>query len=202
MTYQQRVVDALAIVGGAMLLVAVVIALQPRLQSVLEYRLLQLVDVSRSVETADDFSAEQSRVTRWLGRQYRVGRQPMRALVAEAYALGEQWHMDPLVLLATAAVQSRFNPLADNGSGAVGVMLTPPLGGDAQWLPYGGNNARFDAVANFRVGALLLRDAWAVNPDLEAGLLRYTARMRDDPAAVTQRIMTLHQRLQRVAGRA
>jgi len=26
--------------------------------------------------------------------------------------------------------------------------------------------------------------------------------MRDDPAAVTQRIMTLHQRLQRVAGRA
>lgn len=201
MNWRHRAVDGLALLGGGMLLVLVVIALQPRLQSVLEYRLLQLVDVSRTVDTADDFSPEQSRVTRWLGRRYRVARQPMRALVAEAYALGEQWQIDPLVLLATAAVQSRFNPLADNGSGAVGVMLTPPLGGDVQWLPYGGNNARFDAVANFRVGALLLRDEWAIDPNLEVGLMRYTSRMRDDPAATTERIVALHQRLIRVAGR-
>jgi hypothetical protein len=102
MRWRRRAVDALALLGGGMLLVLVVIALQPRLQSVLEYRLLQLVDVSRTVDTADDFSPKQSRVTRWLGRRYRVARQPMRALVAEAYALGEhdclQSHSKNIVL--------------------------------------------------------------------------------------------------------
>ncbi|MEZ5703683.1 MAG: transglycosylase SLT domain-containing protein [Burkholderiaceae bacterium] len=41
-------------------------------------------------------------------------------LVAEAFDVGERVHLDPTLLLAVMAIESRFNPFAQSPVGAQG----------------------------------------------------------------------------------
>ncbi|HZN47080.1 MAG TPA: transglycosylase SLT domain-containing protein, partial [Ramlibacter sp.] len=64
---------------------------------------------------------QQAAVAYWLSKKYRVAPEPLSALVAEAYEIGERMKLDPLLLLAVMAVESSFNPFAQSPVGAQGL---------------------------------------------------------------------------------
>ena len=69
-----------------------------------------------------DLPKQQANVTFWLSRKYRVAPEPLGALVAEAFEIGEKAKLDPTLILAVMAIESRFNPFAQSPVGAQGLM--------------------------------------------------------------------------------
>ena len=69
-----------------------------------------------------DLPKEQAAVAYWLSKKYRVAPEPLSALVAEAYEVGQRTRLDPTLILAIMAVESSFNPFAQSAVGAQGLM--------------------------------------------------------------------------------
>jgi hypothetical protein len=67
-----------------------------------------------------DLPKQQANVTYWLSRKYRVAPEPLSVLVAEAFEVGEKAKLDPTLILAVMAIESRFNPFAQSPVGAQG----------------------------------------------------------------------------------
>ena len=65
---------------------------------------------------------EQARVAFWLSKKYSVAPEPLSVLVGEAYELGTKTKLDPTLILAIVAIESRFNPFAQSAVGAQGLM--------------------------------------------------------------------------------
>ena len=55
---------------------------------------------------------EQRAVAEFISKRYRVAQDPIAGFVASAYRAGAEWKVDPLLILAVMAVESRYNPVA------------------------------------------------------------------------------------------
>src|SRR5581483_2182594 len=61
-----------------------------------------------------------------VAKRYRVADDATRQFVAIAYREARRNHLDPLLVLAVIAVESRFDPRAESDSGAMGLMQVIP----------------------------------------------------------------------------
>lgn len=120
-----------------------------------------------------ELTQEQAAAAYWLSRKYRVAAEPMGALVAEAYALGEQRNLDPQLILAVAAIESRFNPIAQSHAGAQGLMQVMTRVHQDKYAHFGGTFAAFDPVSNLQVGSLILKDCIDRFGGVQRGLVCY-----------------------------
>lgn len=152
--------------------------------------------------TAADLSAlpeQQAKVTQWLSRKYRVAPEPLAALVTEAYAVGEKARLDPTLILAVMAVESRFNPFAQSPVGAQGLMQVLTKVHTDKYEDFGGHLAAFDPVSNLRVGAQVLQDAIRRAGSVEGGLRLYVGAVTTDGGWYIDRVLAEHARIQGVA---
>src|SRR3989442_10095845 len=69
---------------------------------------------------------EQRLVTEFIAKRYRVSEQAVGGFVATAYRAGDQYAVDPLLILAVMAVESRYNPGAENQVGPQGPDAVVP----------------------------------------------------------------------------
>src|SRR3954453_19291754 len=69
-----------------------------------------------------DLPKQQAAVAYWLSKKYRVAPEPLSALVAEAYEIGDHSKLAPTLILAVIAIESGFNPFAQSAVGAQGLM--------------------------------------------------------------------------------
>lgn len=141
----------------------------------------------------------QARVTHWLSRKYRVAPEPLGVLVSEAFVVGERMRLDPTLILAVMAIESRFNPFAQSPVGAQGLMQVMTRVHTDKYEPFGGQLAAFDPVTNLRVGAQVLRDTIRRAGSLEGGLRLYVGAVTTDGADYINKVMAEHLRLQSVA---
>lgn len=148
-------------------------------------------------------SDEQLVVSRWISRRYRVAADATHMLVSEAYKNAKKLQLDPLLILAVAAIESGFNPFAESAMGAQGLMQVMSKVHRDKFREHGGLHAALDPVANIKVGSAILKDYVRQGGSVEAGLKRYVgaAAFATDSGYGT-RVLAEYRRLQEVAGRS
>jgi hypothetical protein len=151
-----------------------------------------------------DLPKQQAAVAYWLSKKYRVAPEPLSALVAEAYEIGERTRIDPLLLLSVMAVESSFNPFAQSPVGAQGLMQVMTGIHSDKYESFGGRLAAFDPVTNLRVGAKVLQECIQRAGSVQAGLKFYVgAALHPDDGGYGDKVLAEHARLREVAtGRA
>ena len=142
---------------------------------------------------------EQAAVAYWLSKKYRVAAEPLAVLVSEAYELGERNQLDPTLILAIMAIESRFNPFAQSSVGAQGLMQVMTRVHDDKYEAFGGTHAAFDPVTNLRVGVQVLKECIQRAGSLEDGLRFYVggANLAED-TGYTARVLAEHDLLKLV----
>ena len=166
---------------------------------------IQLDAIDRATATnPKDLPKQQAAVAYWLSKKYRVAPEPVSALVAEAYEIGERAKLDPTLILAVMAIESGFNPFAQSPVGAQGLMQVMTGVHSDKYENFGGRLAAFDPVTNLRVGVKVLQECIQRAGSLPAGLKFYVgAANMDDDGGYAAKVMAEHARLKLVAaGRA
>ena len=147
-----------------------------------------------------DLSRQQAAVAHWLARRYSVAPEPVSRLVQEAWAVGNRAKVEPTLILAIMAIESRFNPFAQSSVGAQGLMQVMTRVHDAKYEAFGGTLAAFDPVTNVRVGVQVLKECIQRAGSLEEGLRYYVggANLAED-TGYAARVMAEHDLLKAVA---
>ena len=147
---------------------------------------LDIVDLSEpdaiARATAADpreLSRSQAAVAGWLSRRYRVAPEPVSRLVQEAWRVGELTNLDPTLILAVMAVESRYNPVAESSMGARGLMQVIPKYHLEKLLDHGGEPALLEPAVNIVVGAQILREYQRRFRDTETALQMYAGALDD-----------------------
>lgn len=147
-----------------------------------------------------DLPKQQAAVAYWLSKKYRVAPEPLSALVAEAYEIGEKTRLDPTLILAIMAVESSFNPFAQSPVGAQGLMQVMTGIHSDKYENFGGKLAAFDPVTNLRVGVKVLQECIQRAGSVEAGLKFYVgAALLPEDGGYADKVLAEHARLRDVA---
>ncbi|WP_322015510.1 lytic transglycosylase domain-containing protein [Paraburkholderia sp. J12] len=142
---------------------------------------------------------EQALVATYLSRRYRVAQEPVAELVKAAFDTGREVGLDPLLLLAVMAIESGFNPYAESGVGAQGLMQVMSKVHSDKFQYFGGQSAALDPLANIKVGALVLKDCIARGGSLPGGLRLYVGSTTQDDGGYGAKVMAERSRLRDVA---
>ncbi len=125
---------------------------------------------------------EQRLVTEFIVKRYRVSEQAVAGFVSTAYRAGDQYAVDPLLILAVMAVESRYNPVAESQVGAKGLMQVMPKFHLDKLSDHGGEHAVLEPEVNIVVGARILREYLRRFGDTEAALQMYAGAF-DEPTS-------------------
>ncbi len=137
-------------------------------------------------------------LTGFLSRRYQVAEEATRRLVSAAFRAGRELQLDPLLILAVMAVESRFNPIAESVAGAKGLMQIIPRYHLDKLEPRGGEQAVLQPEINIRVGAEILREYFERTGDLTEALKLYNGSTGDEMNRYPARVLSEKQRLQRI----
>ena len=144
-------------------------------------QLVTLADTPVKLPAAEGPNAGKYRaVGDYLARRYRVSSEMTANVVAKAHAVGAELKLDPLLILAVIAVESRFNPLAESVMGAKGLMQVIPRYHSDKFDPLGGEKVAFDPHANIVVGAKILKEYLRRTGDIADALQLYVGATSDD----------------------
>jgi Transglycosylase SLT domain len=210
--------NSMAVLGLTMAVVLAVFMTQPDLRNNAEEKLLgwlqqRQADEMTQMGIATDPTAiervtasnpnslpkAQAQVADWLSRKYSVAQEPLSALVAEAYGVGKKVSIDPTLILAVMAIESRFNPFAASPVGAHGLMQVMTRVHTEKYQGFGGTLAAFDPVTNLRVGVQVLHDTIRRAGSIEGGLKLYVGAVNNDGNDYVDKVLSEHDRLKRVA---
>lgn len=122
-------------------------------------------------------------------------------MVRAAFREGRRNDVDPLLILAVIAVESRFNPIAESEQGAVGLMQIIPrfhmdkveVAGAPSFLP---------PRANIAIGTRILKDSIRRGGGEAAGLQLYNGSFDDESRAYANRVQAERRRLEGALPRA
>ncbi len=142
---------------------------------------------------------EQALVATYISRRYRVAQEPVGELVKAAFDTGREVGLDPLLLLAVMAIESGFNPYAESGVGAQGLMQVMSKVHSDKFQYFGGQSAALDPLANIKVGALVLKDCIARGGSLPGGLRLYNGSTSQDDGGYGAKVMAERGRLRDAA---
>jgi hypothetical protein len=150
---------------------------------------------TRDPETLD---ATQRALVEHLSRRFYIASAATERMVAAAYRAASEVGLDPLLVLAVIAIESRFNPIAESVMGAKGLMQIIPKYHLAKLRAAGGEDAVLDPEANIAVGARILQEYVYRTGTLEAGLQFYNGALRDNSAQYAQKVFAERLRLEQV----
>jgi soluble lytic murein transglycosylase-like protein len=139
-------------------------------------------------------------VAEHLARKYRVSSMAMEPLVGAAQEAGNRVGLDPLLILAVMAVESRFNPFAESVVGAQGLMQVIPKFHQDK-IGEAGDEALLDPVKNIEVGALVLKESIRRMGGLETGLQQYAGALSDSSSGYTNKVLAIKRELEQAMRR-
>lgn len=150
----------------------------------------------------DDLDSPRHRViANYLSRRYKVAYDATEGLVEEAFDVGQQVGLDPLLILAVMAIESRFNPIAESIMGAKGLMQVIPKLHRDKLDQHGGEDAVFNPATNILVGARILKEYIRRTGSLEAGLQLYAGALSDTTSQYAEKVIAEKERLRQTLQR-
>jgi soluble lytic murein transglycosylase-like protein len=137
-------------------------------------------------------------LTAHLSKRFFIAPGATERMVAAAHRAAGEVGLDPLLVLAVIAIESRFNPIAESVMGAKGLMQIIPKYHLDKLRAAGGEDMVFDPESNIHVGTRILQEYVYRTGTLEAGLQFYNGAWRDNSAAYAHKVMAERDRLEQV----
>ena len=136
-----------------------------------------------------------------VSKRYRVSYDATRPLVGAAFQEGARIGVDPLLIVAVIAVESRFNPIAQSATGAMGLMQIIPRY-HVNKLEATAGQSVLDPPRNIELGARVLKEYIKRGGTEVAGLQLYNGASDDETNAYAERVLGEKQRLKDAIRRA
>jgi soluble lytic murein transglycosylase-like protein len=136
-----------------------------------------------------------------VAKKYRVSYEATRSMIDLAYREAGQNGLDPMLVVAVMAVESRFNPIAQSESGAMGLMQVIPRFHPDKFAD-DGKKSIFDPHVNIELGAKVLKEYIRRGGTEVAGLQLYNGASNDPTYAYADKVMAEKQRLHEALRRA
>ena len=145
---------------------------------------------------------ERRTVTEFIARRYRVSEVAVAGFVETAYRAGARHSLDPLLILAVMAVESRYNPVAKSGMGAKGLMQVIPRFHLEKLADHGGELSLLEPEVNILVGAQILREYLDRFRDTETALQMYAGALDEPTAQYSAKVFAEKARLEALRQKA
>lgn len=144
---------------------------------------------------------EQRAVADFIAKRYRVSDQAVAGFVATAYRAGRRFAVDPLLILAVMAIESRYNPVAESNVGAMGLMQVLPKFHQDKLSEHGGERALLDPAVNIEIGTQILREYLSRFGETETALQVYAGAIDEPTSQYATKVLAERLRLQQVQDR-
>lgn len=141
-------------------------------------------------------------LAKYIARSYRIANDAADELVTVALESAKMVGLDPIIVLAVMAIESRFNPIAESHMGAKGLMQVIPQMHLDKLVHHGGGEAVLDPWVNIHVGTQILQEYIQRAGSIEAGLQLYNGAASDTTNQYAQKVLAERQRLEQVLPRA
>ena len=145
---------------------------------------------------------EQRALAEFIAKRYRIAHTAAANFVSIAYRAGEEHSVDPLLILAVMAVESRFNPVAESVVGAKGLMQVIPKFHLDKLVDFGGEQAVLEPEVNITVGTQILREYTRRFGDPEFALQMYAGAVDEVGSQYAAKVMAEKARLEPVRQKA
>lgn len=164
-----------------------------------EQQNVQIIPVTETLNKPD-IASEQKRVAIWLAKRYRIAGSGSKLLVESAYRSAEKAHIDPLLVLAVMAIESRMNPYSASAVRAKNLIPFITKIKHKEIAEQGNFQSAAQPMVTIEVGAHILKEYLQRGGSIEAGLKLYVsaAKIRSD-RGYSARVMAEYQRLQLVS---
>lgn len=116
---------------------------------------------------------QKQRVASWISKRYRIAGKASNLFVTTAYKTAFDIGLDPHLILAVMAIESRFNPYAESSVGAQGLMQVMAKVHADKFEDHGGIQYALDPVVNIKVGARILKEYVKQKGTVELALKSY-----------------------------
>jgi len=133
---------------------------------------------------------------RYIARKYRVAYDATGVVVHTAFVMADKYQLDPLLILAVIAIESRYNPFAESGVGAQGLMQVMPQVHKDKLETFGdGEGLALDPIVNMHVGSQILRDCVRRRGSLLGGLACYVGATGPSDGGYGAKVLAERRRL-------
>lgn len=134
-------------------------------------------------------------------QRYRVAPEALLPVFEAAQAAARARHLDPLLIIAVIAIESRFNPFSQSAMGAQGLMQIIPRYHQEKLQAATTGRSFLDPVGNVHVGARILQEAIQRNGGLIEGLQFYAGALDDPEQGYANKVLAEKLRLEQAARR-
>lgn len=137
----------------------------------------------------------------YIARKYNVAHLAVGALIDIAYQMAAKRQLDPLLILAVIAIESSYNPFAESGVGAQGLMQVMTKVHQEKFAPFmEGTLAVFSPDANIQVGTQILSDCLQRRGSLEGALACYVGATGPGDGGYGKRVFAERSRISLASG--
>lgn len=132
----------------------------------------------------------------YIARKYRVAKAVTDRIVESAIVVGAELDINPVLILAVMSVESRFNPYAESGAGAQGLMQIMTRVHTDKFEKFGeGPEDAFHPEVNIRIGGQILYDCIRRRGSVTNGLKCYVGATTPDDGGYSKKVLSEMRRM-------
>jgi len=145
--------------------------------------------------------AQERALRSYIARKYRVASSVVGAVISAAFVVAREMDLDPQLILAVIAIESRYNPYAESHVGAQGLMQVLTRVHSDKFTEFDdGIVAALHPIANMRVGSRILRDCIDRRGSIEKGLACYVGATGPNDGGYGARVLAERRRMALASG--
>src|SRR5690625_2321807 len=153
------------------------------------------------IQLAGVTQAQYQALQSYIARKYRVAYTAVGALIDLAYQEAANKALDPLLILAVIAIESSYNPFAESGVGAQGLMQIMTKVHEEKFVDFSeGTLAVFSPDANIKIGVQILADCLKRRGSIDGALACYVGATGPGDGGYGKRVLAERNRIALASG--